>query len=128
MNRSVCGVPPVSVGDRDLVAAGFELEKRAGRDKAIAADTLAADHALEQARAAAGVDAPQRRHGRQHVAKQATIDRHQMHPRREATERLEIGVVSHPEFLVVEGALRGLGHAFTANFGRRNAAASRHGQ
>ena len=58
------------------LAVRFEQQKRLGRQKAVPPHLLAADHALEQARAAAVVDLVKRAHRRQHVAQHAAIDGH----------------------------------------------------
>lgn len=84
-------------GDRDLIAAGLEFEKRAGGDKAVAADPLPSHDALEQARRAAGIDATASSNWRQHVAEHAAIDRHKLHALGQFAERVKIGVMSHEQ-------------------------------
>ncbi len=54
--------------DRDVVAAGDELEKWPRRDEAVTSDAFATDDAFEQAGAATCIDAPTRGDRGQHIA------------------------------------------------------------
>ena len=80
--------------DRHPLAIGLDLEEGVGRQEAVAAHLLAADHALGQAGAAAGVELVKGGDGGQRVAHQPAADRHQVGLLGQAAEAVEIGVVA----------------------------------
>ena len=92
---------------RHAVAVGFDLEKRIGGQEAVAADLLAADHALEQAGAAAGVDLVEGASPGQRVADQAAVDGHQLGPLGQLLKRLgSRDNAAEAEVAVMEGPCR----------------------
>ena len=62
---------------RDKVSRGAQFQERIGRQEAISAHLLAADHALEKTRTSSAIDTVKRGHRGQGITKQAPPDRNQ---------------------------------------------------
>jgi len=80
------------------IATRFDLHeriRRQRRQKTVATNLLAADHALEQTGRRAGIDLVKRRDGRQRIGQQSAVDRHPMNARGKFAKRCEIWLMFH---------------------------------
>ena len=93
-------------GDGDVLSSSLEEEERIGAEKAVTPHLLAADDALKQAPAGAGIDAGEGRQRRQPVGEQAAPHRNEAVVGRQGPEAGEIG-----EAGVREGRCRRHGEA-----------------
>jgi len=92
-DRRAGGRNPGRGADRHPLLVGFDLEEGVRGEEAVAAHLLAADHALEQTCAAAGIELVEGGHRGERVAHQAAVDGHQVRPGCELRESLEIGII-----------------------------------
>ena len=98
------------------MAVGLDLEKRVGRQKAVASDLLTAHNAFEEAGAAARVDLVEGADRGQRIADQAAIDGHQLAVGGQLAKGLEVGTMDRrrARMSVGRGMLAPAGFALSA--------------
>ncbi len=79
----------------DAAAERLEAEERAGAEETIAADALAADHALEQKRPIALLNLAKSADGGERVADEPPVDGHQTRLARQLDKFIESRTVTH---------------------------------